>query len=235
MKLFVRLVSLILVTVMSMTYVVLPVAAQSVTASFVLSPRTRSVPLNGTFDVSITMRATAPKQVSYARVVLFFDPTSLEIADDLQAGSLFCNYPVDQSNYIADNEQGQIVITGISTGQAGCSFPELTTTEVVFAKVTFKAKKNGSTNVSFMYNGRLEDEMSAITDTNSPPQMIMSAPQNGTYAIGSSATTPPPPPDNLGVDPRILIGVAATTMVLGWYLLPRKGKSQRVVTSTEAW
>lgn len=226
-----------MVTLYTASLAILPVHAQSVTATFVLSPKTKKVLVNTTFDVTINIKATATKKVSYARAVVFFDPTMLEIPQALEAGSMFCNYPTDAANYVADNEQGQVLITGTATGESGCAFPDVTTGNSLFAKITFKAKKTGTANLSFAYNGDLEDEMSGITDSNSPPQFIMTAPQDGKYTIVSSLSTPTPePPDDLGADPRLVIGAAVIVMGIGWYMYPR-GKSQtsRVVASTEEW
>ncbi|MCC7304175.1 hypothetical protein IT418_02050 [bacterium] len=237
MNRYLRLLALSMVVVYSTSLAILPVYAQSVTATFALSPRTKTVLVNTNFDVTINIKATATKKVSYARAVVFFDPTMLEIPQALEAGSMFCNYPTDEANYVADNEQGQVLITGISTGDSGCAFPDVTTANSLFAKITFKAKKAGTANLSFAYNGELEDEMSAITDSNSPSQFIMTSPQDGKYTIVSSLSTPTPqPPSNLGVDPRVVIGAAAVVMGIGWYMYP-KGKSQtsRVVASTEGW
>lgn len=204
-----RLLSILLLVVYTASLAILPVSAADTTATFVLSPRTKTVLVNSTFEVTINIKATATKKISYARAVVFFDPTLLEIPQALEAGSMFCNYPTDGANYVADNAEGQIVITGTATGAADCEFPDVTTSNSLFARITFKAKKTGTANLSFMYNGRLADDMSGITDTNSPPQLMMSTPQDGSFKIVSSMSTPTPkPPGNLGVDPRIVIGLA---------------------------
>ncbi len=213
---------------------ILPVAAQSATVTFALSPKTKTVVKNTSFDVVINLKATANKQISYARAILVFDPTMLEIPQAVEAGSLFCNYPTDEDNYIADNEEGQLMITGISTGETSCPYPEITTAGNMFARVTFKAKKTGTADLSFMFNGREADGMSGIKDSNSPPTFIMTAPQDGAYSVVNSIATPTPkPPDNLGVDPRIIVGVAVVIAGIGWYLYPRKQYEQRVVATTE--
>lgn len=231
-----RILSILLLTLYVSSLAILPVSAQSVTATFVLSPKTKTVVKNTNFEVTINIKGTGTKKVSYARAVIFFDPTMLEIPQALEAGSLFCNYPTDAANYIADNEEGQVLITGIATGESGCPFPDVTTSNSLFARVTFKAKKTGTANLSFAYNGELADDMSGITDSNSPPQFIMTTPQDGKYTIVTSLSTPTPePPDNLGADPRIIIGAAVVIMGIGWYFYPRKSQTQRVVTSTEAW
>jgi hypothetical protein len=212
----------------------LPVSAQSVTATFALSPRTKKVVKNSTFDVSVNVKSTAAKEISYARAVLVFDPTMLQIPQAVEAGSMFCNYPTDEANYIADNTEGQLMITGLSTGEAGCAYPEVTSSGSLFVRVTFKAIKTGTAELSFMFNGREADGMSGITDTNSPPQFIMSTPQDGAYTIVNSlVTTTTAPPGNLGVDPRIVIGVAIGLAGIGWFLYPRKEYVQRVVATTE--
>jgi len=224
-----------LLTLYVATLALMPVAAQSVTAKFVLSPRTKTVVKDTTFDVTINITATATKEISFARAVLVFDPTMLEIPQALEAGTMFCEYPTDEFNYIADNSQGQVMITGISSGTVGCPFPAVNTTGTLFARITFKAKKAGVVDLSFLSNGQLADNMSGIADISSPSLYIMSEPSDGKYTILSSATaTTPVPPGNLGVDPRILVGVAVVIGGLGWYLYPRKQRVMRVVASTEA-
>lgn len=229
-----RILSLVLAILYMSTVAILPVAAQSVTATFVLSPRTKTVVKDGTFDVSINLKATATKRVSYARAILVFDPTILEIPQAVEAGNLFCSYPTDEGNYVADNTEGQLMITGIATGETSCPFPELTTSNQLFARVTFKAKKTGKADLSFMFNGREADGMSGIMDSNSPPQFIMSSPQDGEYTVVSSLSTPTPqPPGNLGVDPRLVIGTAIALAGLGWFFYPRKSYVLRVVATTD--
>lgn len=209
-----------------------PVAAAT-TTTFVLSPATKKVLVNSTFDVDIKITATAAQKINYARAILVFDPTELEITQAVQAGSMFCSYPTDESNYIADNTQGQLMITGSATGAANCAYPEVTSAGTLFAKVTFKAKKSGTADLSFMFNGNLADDMSGITDTNSPPQFIMTAPKDGKFTVVTSFATPTPkPPGNLGVDPRIIMGVAVGIMFVGWVFYPKKSQP-RVITTTE--
>lgn len=229
-----RFLALALVSMYVASLAVLPVSAQSITATFVLSPRTKTIVVNSTIDVAINIKSTAAKQISYARAILVFDPTMLEITQAVEAGSMFCNYPTDEGNYIADNTEGQLMITGISTGETACPHPQATTAGTLFARVTFRAKKTGTAELAFMFNGREADGMSGISDSNSPPTFIMSSPQDGAYTIVTSLATPTPnPPPNLGVDPRIIIGVAIGIAGLGWYLYPRKEQIQRVVATTE--
>jgi hypothetical protein len=236
MNLFTRLGAFALVIVYTVSLAVLPVSAQSVTSTFVLSPRTKTVVKDATFDVTINITATATKEISFARAVMVFDPTMLEIPQALEAGSMFCEYPTDEFNYIADNSQGQVMITGRASGEVTCPYPAVNTSGTLFARITFKAKKAGVVDLSFLSNGQLVDDMSAIADTSSPSLYIMSDPSDGKYTILSSATaTTPVPPGNLGVDPRIVLAAAVAVGGLGWYLYPRKRNHSRVVTSTEAW
>ena len=234
MNRLVRIFSAIMLALYVAALAILPVSAQSVTATFVLSPRTKTVVKDSTFDVTINLKSTGSKRVSYARAILVFDPTLLEIPQAVEAGNLFCNYPTDEGNYVADNTEGQLMITGIATGETNCPFPELNTTNKLFARVTFKAKATGKADLSFMFNGREADGMSGVMDSNSPPQFIMSTPQDGTYTIVTSLSTPTPkPPSNLGVDPRIVLGVAVVIAGIGWYMYPRKSYVQRVVATTD--
>ena len=111
----------------------------------------------------------------------------------------------------------------------------MTSAGTLFARVTLKAKKSGTADLSFLFNGREADGMSGINDSNSPPQFIMSTPQDGAYTVVTSLATPTPkPPDDLGVDARIVIGVAAAIAGLGWVFYPRKEYVKRVIATTEA-
>lgn len=237
MNLLLRIGAFALTAAYAATLLVLPVSAQSVTSTFVLSPRTKTVVKDATFDVTINITATATKEISYARAVMVFDPTMLEIPQALEAGTMFCEYPTDEFNYIADNTQGQVMITGRASGEVTCPFPAVNTSGTLFARITFKAKKAGVVDLSFLSNGQIADDMSAIADTNSPAAFIMSDPSDGKYTVLSSATaTTPVPPGNLGVDPRIVVAAAVAVAGVGWYLYPRKSKrNARVVASTEAW
>lgn len=222
-----------------------PVYAQTVTATFQLKPASGTHKVNDKFTVQIQLKSTASKRVSYARSILTFDPTMLEVSDSVQHGSIFCNYPSDSANYIADNTQGLLMITGISSGTSSCAYPELTATPVTFAQVTFTAKKAGNADVSFIFNGQQGDNVSGIVDTNSPPQFIMTSPQDASFTITTSTTTTTPtptepptttprpkPPKNLGVDPLYIIIGAAALAVVG-LLLQRRRDVRRVVV-TEA-
>jgi len=236
MNLFIKVASMLLVAGYVLSIAFLPVSAQSVTAKFVLSPRTKTVVKDATFDVTINITATATKEISYARAVLVFDPTMLEIPQALEAGTMFCDYPTDEFNYVADNTQGQVMITGRASGEVTCPYPAVNSTGTLFARITFKAKKTGVVDFSFLSNGQLVDNMSAIADTSSPALFIMSDPSDGKYTILSSATaTTPVPPGNLGVDPRIVVALAVAVGGVGWYLYPKKRSGPRVVASTEAW
>gem|GEM_PF-6704488 len=233
MKTIERIFSVLMVGIYVLSLAIVPVSAQAVTSTFLLSPRTKNVVIGSTFDVTINITATATKEISYARAILVFNPTMLEMPQALEAGSMFCDYPTDAANYIADNTQGQIMITGISTGQATCPFPVVNTDGTLFARITFKAKKTGKANLAFLFNNQAADGMSGISDTSSPSLFIMSTPRDGAYTILSSASATPTPPGNLGVDPRVLLGVAVAAVAIGWYMYPRKRVASRVVTFTE--
>jgi hypothetical protein len=210
-----------------------PVAAQSTGATFAFSPSTKAVRPDTTFTVNIVIKANTEKKISYARAIVVFDPTELEITN-AESGSIFCNYPTDQANYESDNTAGQLMITGISTGVSGCEYPLPTSTGIVFATITFKAKKLGNAEVSFVYNGRQADDQSGITDTNSPPQFFMTTPQDATFSVTSGPTPTPTPkvPPDLGVDPRITIAVTSILVLFAWRSV-RKPRAQRVIATTE--
>lgn len=211
-----------------------PVAAQTITATFVLSPASKSVKVGQTFTVDVNITATSNKRISYGRAILAFDPTLLQMTQSVQHGSLFCNFPSDNSNYIADNSQGIIMVTGTATGTGDCPFPEITDNPDLFVRITFKAKKAGTADVQFLFNGQDAAGFSGIKDTNSPPQFIMTTPQDAQYKITSTAATPTTaPPDDLGVDPRILIAIAFGFVIVGLAFHMRK-TPQRVLTVTEA-
>jgi len=209
-----------------------PVYAQASGATFALSPTTQGVKVGTNFTVTILIKSPTEKKVSYARALLLFDPTKLEISG-AESGDIFCSYPTDEANYFADNAQGQLMITGISSGTTNCAYPQATAGGIVFATVTFKAKVTGTAALSFVYNGKQADDQSGITDINSPPQFIMSAPQDGSYAITEGTPSPSVPP-NLGVDPRIsIVGLVVGVGIL-WFLVRRKPIGPRVIATTEA-
>jgi hypothetical protein len=208
-----------------------PVLAQASGATLVLSPATQSVKVGTNFTVTILIKSPSEKRISYARALLLFDPTKLEITG-AESGDIFCSYPTDEANYFADNVQGQLMVTGISSGTTNCAYPQATAGGIVFATITFKAKITGTAALSFVYNGKQADDQSGITDTNSPPQFIMSAPQDGSYSIILGTPTPTVPP-NLGVDPRISIGGLAVAVVILWVATRRKQNGPRVIATTE--
>lgn len=160
-----------------------PVLAQSLTASMVLSPATStSTRVGDSFVVTVQLQSSASLDINYARSVFTFDPARLEIVT-VENGTLFCKYPTDAANFLKDNTNGKLMITGVSSGTTGCTYPKLTTTPVVFAKITIKAKKTGPAVLSFGYTGALSDTQSGITKAGSPPTFVMGAPTNGTYTI----------------------------------------------------
>lgn len=206
------------------------VKAQSVTATLVFSPSSKSVAVNESFPVDVLIRATGAKRVGYTRAIITFDPTLIEVTQ-VQHSQIFCNFPTDGANYVVDNSGGTIMITGIATGAEACPFPEITEQGDIFARITVKAKAQGTAAFEFLYNGQSGDTVSGITDTNSPSQYIMTAPQKATYTIGGITTTTAPPAD-LGVDPRIVIGGALIIAAIGWMTRPQK-QQPRVLSVTE--
>lgn len=224
---------LVIVLSFSLTFSLVPItSAQSASASFAFSPSTKVVKPDTTFTVDLVIKSTSGKKISYARAITVFDPTMLEVTS-AEAGTIFCNYPTDQSNYEADNAAGRLMITGTATGASGCDYPQPTGSGIVFATITFKAKKVGNAEVSFVFNGRLADDQSGITDTNSPPQFFMTTPQDATYTISTGTHTPTPSvPPNLGVDPRISISGAVLLVVVAW-AFTKKSRPTRVIATTE--
>jgi hypothetical protein len=232
MKSLVKIFLLLLLTISILGVKSYPVSAQTNGATFALSPSTRGVVVNSTFTVTILIKSPEEKKVSYARALMLFDPTALEITG-AEAGDIFCSYPTDEVNYFADNVEGQLMITGIASGTSACAYPQANAAGIVFATVTFKAKKTGTATISFVYNGKQADDQSGITDINSPPQFIMTAPQDGSYSVTSGTPTPTVPP-NLGVDPRIsLVGTVVLVGAL-WFVIRKKPVGPRVIATIES-
>lgn len=206
-----------------------PVGAQSTTTTFVLSPASSNIAKVGDlFAVTIQLKSSTAVDVNYARAILLFDPTKLEIVT-AEAGTLFCSYPSDSANYTADNTKGQLMITGLASGTTTCAYPSITATPANFAKVTFKTKKSGTATLSFLYSGTLADDQSGITKAGSPAVFVMTEPSNGAYSVAGS----PSPPPNLGVDARVFAGIALVITLLGWVLMRRQQAGPRVVTVIE--
>jgi len=209
------------------------VRAQSANATFVLSPASRSVAVGSTFEVQIKLRASGTKKVSYARAIIAFDPSELEITQPIEHSDLFCNFPTDSANFYANNVEGSIMITGISTGTQSCPYPELTTSDSSFATIVFRAKKASTADVAFIYNGQQNDNFSGILDVNSPTQFIMTAPQDGRYTLGSSSTptpTPNPTVPDTGIDPITGVVAVAIFSFIAAVVVSRKSR-QRVITA----
>jgi hypothetical protein len=207
------------------------VYAQTSGASFALSPSTKGVIVDGSFTVNVIIKSAANKEVSFARAVMLFDPTELELTG-AEAGDIFCDYPTDSGSYAADNEAGQIIITGNATGISTCPYPKPTTSGIVFATLTFKAKKTGTASLDFVYNGREEAGQTIVLDTTSPPQLFVAAPLDGSYVISESGTTPKPPPD-LGADPRLTLGLSVVFVLVLLRMLKKKSAGPRVIATTE--
>lgn len=204
--------------IFSLFFAISPIFAQSTqqTAAMTLNPQNPTINPGQTVNVVVSLSSSTPKQASYAKAVLQFDPEILEITD-VVAGSIFCTYPTDSASYASDNTQGVIMVTGFSDGTTDCAYPQLTATQATFFTVQFRGRKAGASDLQFRYSGTNDVQNSAIMDNNSPTQFILTTPTNGeiTVSSGVTPTTPiPQPPDDLGVSPLMLLITAGGGMIL---------------------
>jgi hypothetical protein len=211
---------LIFTTLISIVIFVLSintVAAQQNSVQMKLNQTSYQVNQNGTVTVQIQLTASSAKQVNFARAVLRFDPSLVEI-QTVQKSTLFCEYPTDPGSYASDNTQGILIVSAISSGTSGCAYPTLNTTPQTMFTVTFRGKTVGTSQLIFEYNGQDSDVHSAVMDTNSPAQFVLADPTDGqiVVAAGTATTTTVAPPDNLGTtEDSIIIITLGTIIVTG--------------------
>ena len=131
------------------------------------SPDSGFVGVDEEFYVDILL-STGGKDSISSRAVVLFDPVYLKVTK-INSAETYCDYIDDTPNdYGVSNETGYVVVTGYcSTLYANETEPKK------FARVYFKAMKEGSAQLEFRFNGRDEPGYSVIYDTNSPPVNIM--------------------------------------------------------------
>jgi len=202
-----------------------PISSAQTTATIQLSlqPETSTVNVGDTKVITIKLKtSSSTKRVSTVRSILQFNPNILEITN-VSTTSLFCQYPTDSSSYASDNSQGVLMITGFATGGASCTFPELSTTEVSFATVTFRAKASGNSDLDFIFTGENSSQVSVALDTNSPPQMVLQSATDGdmTVATTGGGTTIP---DDLGINETLTIFGVIGVLAGGIFIFSQRPK-----------
>lgn len=158
---------------------------------FKIRPDGGKVKLNSTFLIDILIDSK-DNEVSFARASLKFDPEYLQVVKAERNSSLFCSYPEEEQKI--DNEIGGLVVAGFC--QSGVGTPYLTKGEAdVFARVTFKALKQGEASLSWQFSGQDSPNMSVIIKDGSPPQnILLDSPKDSVFEIvkTTSSTTPKP-------------------------------------------
>lgn len=212
-----RLIFTTLISIIVFVFSIASVNAQQNSVQMKLNQSSYQVNQNGTVTVQIQLTASSSKQVNFARAVVRFDPSLVEI-QSVQKSALFCEYPTDPGSYASDNTQGILIVSAISSGTSGCNYPTLNTTPQTMVTVIFKGKATGTSQLIFEYNGQNSDVHSAVMDNNSPAQFVLADPSDGQIivAAGAVTTTTVAPPDNLGTtEDSIIIITLGTIIVTG--------------------
>lgn len=209
-----RLMLFIVTITLGVFVMISPAHAQSAgTATFTLDPDEGVVIQGKEFSIDVILRSGG-NTLSSARLGMEFDPSMLEVTKvqydslDQSTGSLFCQFPETSGQYVVDNDQGIIVVTGIASGTNEC--PYFSQAEGIFARIFFEPLDTGTTTISFIVGNQAT--ASAITDNKSPPQPVLTAqPASASYTIIASEPTPTAPLPNTGL---LSNGLLAVSVVL---------------------
>lgn len=215
-----------------------PTSSAQTTSTVQLSmqPQTSTMNIGETKVVTLKLKtSSSTKRVSTVRAILQFNPNILEITN-VSTTSLFCQYPTDSGSYASDNSQGVLMITGFATGGASCTFPELSTTEVSFATVTFRAKASGNSDLDFIYTGENSSLVSVALDTNSPPQMVLQSATDGDMTVAAVDGGGTDIPDDLGINETLTVFGVIGVLAGGIFILsrrPRRSEDRVRIISAE--
>ncbi|MCA9375311.1 hypothetical protein KC622_03200 [Candidatus Dojkabacteria bacterium] len=124
---------------------------------------------------------TGGLKVTKARAVVTFDPTLVEIVKAERQNTLFSQYPDDEQS--TDNTNGVLMLSGFT--QSGTdSLYSTSGNPDVFARVTFKAIRDGAVSFNWEYTGSDAPFKTVIMADGSPPQNVLdSKPDSASFTI----------------------------------------------------
>lgn len=226
-----RIMKKILIAIFTTFIFIFPSISFAANPQFSIRPGSGNVIRNKNFTVDILIDSKN-NDIASARIALEYDPDVLQIVKAQRNSSIFCSYPEVEQNI--DNENGVLVMYGFC--QSGTDEPYRTVGEAdVFARVTFKALKNGTANINWSYTGTDVPTATVIMKDGSPPQnLLASKPTDASFKVVSGTTTPKPPSipnTGLAVSSGLIIGgIAAMGLGFGYNSLKKRFSSNKLRT-----
>jgi hypothetical protein len=180
LKSFLKLNAIIFVTLLA--FLVFPTKSLAASAFFDILPERNPIAVGGETTVNVFLN-TNSNNISLARVVLTYDPDILQVTA-VKYADLFCQYPDDAASYSVDNSLGEVKVTGFCETD-----PVNTTTDFeLFAKITFKGRNAGTSDIESKFSTAGGLNETAAYDDKSPPQNVLTV-EPSKISMGVGATT----------------------------------------------
>jgi hypothetical protein len=168
------------------TSLLFPAKTLAVSASFDVLPEKNPVAVGETTNVNVFLN-TSGNAATLARIVLTYDPDVVQVTDAKYA-TLFCTYPDDEASFFVDNEEGIVKVTGFCEDD-----PVQNNTYELFAKITFKGRAAGKTDIKAAFSTAGGVNESAVYDDKSPPQNVLTVePSKIVFGVGVPSNAPIP-------------------------------------------
>ena len=200
-----------------------------------------SVVKGDSFTMHVYIYAPSGVRISQARLAFKFDPNYIEISKVRAYQDVFCRYPTDNNQYVLDNDTGDFLITGYSTGTQDCPFVEPNGQNVLFLDLIVVPKKTGTTIIDVIYNPSdnvIATDSSLLMDDKSPAQFILAKPDDPSIKIVDQSVSPTTTltstagyVPSTGISPFMGIGLAIVFVVTGSILIKKNSFEKRVESS----